>query len=410
MSFSSARNKLLGIAFILLLIVAVGLLIAKFQQRFDTTPTVTLQVPQAGNELNSDADVKIRGYIIGKLKSQKVQGDHITLKLAIPRHDLDVIPTGVKAQVLPETLFGQKYVNLVIPAAAAGATLKPGDVIPLDQSAEGIEVTKALSDLTFLLRDLQPAKVNAFLSNLSGALANNGQALGQTLVQLDNVAKGVAPDIGTVQTDITGLGDLAQSLDTNAADLLNLAKNTAITGKTITDKQDDLAHFLAGTAGVTTTFTNVLNADGNDLITIAANSKPVLQTLDNMRNLVPSGVTNLNSALHALVDPKVGALQQGPFLNVRLYPQTSQGKYTTADCVKYPGLSSTDCPSGGLGTGLATPSKASESKTLTIDPNEDKGQLQQLLAPLLGVSPSKVPDIADLLFESLLSGQTVSLP
>lgn len=410
---TEARNRVLGLVFIVLAVVAVGLLIAKFKQKFDTTPTVTLFVPTAGSQLNADADVKVRGIIIGRVKAQHVVGNTVKLQLAIPRSDLNQIPKDVRARLLPKTLFGEKYVDLIIPPASTGGHLVPGDVITIDRSTEALELERVLADFTYVLRELQPVKVNTFLTNLSGALANNGTKLGKALTQFDAYTKAIEPNITTIQTDLRGIADLADSLDVNAKDLLQIARNSATTGSTINAKQDDLARFLTGTAGFAESGTRVFTADGDRIIAIAANSHPTLETLAALRGNLPAGVKNLNQVLFDLVDPTKGALRQGPFLNVRLYPQTSQGHYTNADCPRYPGANGPNCPPGTPVLPAAKPASATTAVPARLpaafDAVSDKESLHNLLAPMLGVAPDKVPGIADLLLGGILRGSLVSL-
>lgn len=408
---TEARNRVLGLVFIVLAFLALGGLVAKFKQKFDTTPTLTLFVPTAGSQLNADADVKVRGLIVGRVKAQHVVGNTVKLTLAIPRSDMSLIPTNIQARLLPKTLFGEKYVELIIPTSPSADHLKPGDVISVDRSQEALELEKVLADFTYVLRELEPVKVNTFLNNLSGALANRGNDLGKALTQFDAYAKAVEPNITTIQADLKGLADFAGSLDTNSQDLLEIAKNSATTGATINAKQDDLLRFLTGTADFADTGTRVFNADGSRFIEIAKNSRPTLEAAASLRSNIPAGVKNLNQVLFDLADPKKGALTQGPFLNVRLYPQSSQGKYTNADCPRYPGASGPNCPK------TAAPAPAAANATnpsqvklpAAIDAVSDTQSLHNLLGPLLGVAPDKVPGIADLLLGGLLRGSAVSL-
>jgi virulence factor Mce-like protein len=399
----AGRNRLLGLGFVFLAALAVVLLLGKFKGSFDTTPTVALQVPAAGSQLNSQADVKVRGLIIGDVKKQKVSNDGkvVTLTLAISKHDMALIPQNVTARLLPKTLFGEKYVDLQIPTNPSPEHLHPGDTIAIDQSKQALEIEKVLADFTYLLRDLEPVKVNTFLNNLSGALADRGNDLGQALVQFDNYAKSIQPNIPTIQNDISGLADLAKSLDTNSSDLLDLARNAARTGTTVTSKQNDLLRFLQGTADFADTTTNVFQQDGQSIITIAAESRPQLEALEQLNSKIGPGVHNLNNALADLVDPKFGALRQGPFLNVVLYPQTSRGAYTNADCARFPGANGPNCPAG-------TPTEPAASAS--INPRTDKSQLNGLVGSLMGESADKVSSVAGFLWSTLLSGTTVSAP
>ena len=60
---------------------------------------------------------------------------------------------------MPKTLFGEKYVSLVVPHDDPSPTaLPPGATIP--HTEVPVEVQKVLADLYPLLRTVQPADIN----------------------------------------------------------------------------------------------------------------------------------------------------------------------------------------------------------------------------------------------------------
>ena len=73
---------------------------------------------------------------------------------------------NVTAQMLPTTLFGERYVDLVMPAAPTQARLTAGTVITQDHAADAVELEKVLNNLLPLLRASEPDKISVTLTAL----------------------------------------------------------------------------------------------------------------------------------------------------------------------------------------------------------------------------------------------------
>ena len=123
--------KLLGIVFLALLISSVWLTYAVFTKKFAEYDEVTLQSSTLGLQLPTRGDVKIRGVIIGEVLDFEPVADGAEVTLGIYPGEIDQVPADVTGQIVPKTLFGEKYVSLVIPDASASDSLQPGDVIDL---------------------------------------------------------------------------------------------------------------------------------------------------------------------------------------------------------------------------------------------------------------------------------------
>src|SRR5690242_9798261 len=162
-----------GLAFLVLLALLVGLAVATFQQRFTPVVPVTLRTDSIGNQLQSQSDVKIRGLIVGEVRSVSSTGDGARIELALQPGAARSIPADVSARLLPKTLFGERYVELVPPAATAataGPAIKAGDVIPQDRSSSAIELEQVFDDLLPLLQAVKPQELSATLNAMATAL------------------------------------------------------------------------------------------------------------------------------------------------------------------------------------------------------------------------------------------------
>ena len=87
----------------------------------------------------------MRGMIVGEVRGQ-LRRRRARLELALDPSQVGSIPANVTARILPKTLFGEKYVELVIAERrVAGAGIAAGDVIRQDRRV-AIEVEQVLND------------------------------------------------------------------------------------------------------------------------------------------------------------------------------------------------------------------------------------------------------------------------
>src|SRR3954452_9388332 len=126
------RRRLQGVAFLAVVALLLGFTIAVYNKSlpWQSADKVTLMADRIGNQLVVPADVKLNGILVGRVSGVHVSGDHAVMTLQIDKGKIHEIPADVEARILPKTLFGEKFVDLVLPQnAASGAQLKPGGVI-----------------------------------------------------------------------------------------------------------------------------------------------------------------------------------------------------------------------------------------------------------------------------------------
>ncbi len=148
------RRALAGRGLIVLL-VFVALLGATYLRSTGTiggNPEVSALVRNAGGSLRPGSDVKINGVIIGRVTeiTNGSDGD-VQHRLLVNEDDLDSIPANVEARILPATVFGTTFVDLVVYDGASDDALEAGDVIPADKSQGTLELQQALDDIDRLV-------------------------------------------------------------------------------------------------------------------------------------------------------------------------------------------------------------------------------------------------------------------
>ena len=110
-----ARLRLAGVGFLVVVALLVGLTVALYQKTFTPVVKVSLKADRIGNQLSAPADVKLRGLIVGEVRAVSSTGDGATIDLALQPSKVKLIPKNIEAQLLPKTLFGEKFVELVLP-------------------------------------------------------------------------------------------------------------------------------------------------------------------------------------------------------------------------------------------------------------------------------------------------------
>lgn len=160
-------RRLLGVMFLATL-AGLGLLTyGFFTKAFTASVDVTVETSHVGLQLGRHADVKLRGLVVGEVRDVRSDGRTARVDLALRPDATAVIPANVSARIVPKTLFGEKYVELVVPARPPARTIAEGDIIERDRTSVGLEIEAVLEDVYPLLRALRPEQLNATLTACS---------------------------------------------------------------------------------------------------------------------------------------------------------------------------------------------------------------------------------------------------
>lgn len=276
---SRLRRLLLGLAFFLVLILFLGWSVTSYNKTFKDVVKVSLESDTVGNALPLNADVKVRGMIVGEVRSASTVDGVVTSELAIEPDKADLIPSNVTARLLPKTLFGERYVSLIIPEGATASPITEGTVLQQDQSGNAIEVGELLDNLLPLLQAIPPQDLASTLGALAQGLSGRGQELGLTIDRLENIFGQLNTELPTIQEDLRGLADFSQTYADAGPDLIDALDNLSVTGNTVVEQrtQLDVLYSTLGSASGTTA--DFLEANSNNLIGLAADSREALELL-----------------------------------------------------------------------------------------------------------------------------------
>jgi phospholipid/cholesterol/gamma-HCH transport system substrate-binding protein len=421
-------DRLLGVVFIGILVLGVWLINAVFAQKFVSFDKVTLDTDTIGLQLPSRADVKVRGVIVGQVLKAESESNGAVLTLGIKPDKIGEIPQNVTASILPKTLFGEKYVELVVPTDASSKALTKGDRIT--QTQLPIEVERVLDDIYPLLRAVQPAELNYTLNALASALEGRGQAIGENIETLNSYLERLNPQVPALVEDLRLLSKVSGTYADVAPQIAETLRNTVKTGNTLLSRQQKLNAFLKDVSSFSDTAKTFLDNNGSNIVRLGQLSEPQLQLLNRYSPEFPC-------LLRGIVDqaPSLGSTFRGFVFHIDLItlPRQPRG-YGPADvpvlgadngpaCLglpnaKVPFTGAPNLADGvndpgekGLGRGDAqrTAPQVDASLTSAAAGSGQKAFFNSLTAPVMGMPADQVPDLTTLLFGPLATGTEVSV-
>lgn len=419
------NHRFLGVVFMGLLAFGVWMVNAVFTQKFVSFDKVTVETSTVGLNLPARADVKVRGMIVGQVLEARSQGGRARLVLGIKPEQIHRIPANVTASILPKTLFGEKYIELNVPASAASVSLRSGDSIKPTQLP--LEVEQVLNDLYPLLRTVQPAELSYTLNALADALEGRGEKLGDTVVTLDHYLKRINPQIPELIADIKLLAQVSDTYADVMPQLASTLRNTVKTGNTLVSREAKLNQFLKDSVAFSDTATGFLNQNGNNIVRLGEVTAPVASLLARYSPGFPCMLDGIVKQAPMLGDTFRGFVFH---INLKIVPQQPRG-YNARDLpvygadngpachglpnpkVPFKGMPNLNDGVSGLGRGdaqrTATGFDQTALTTGTSGTASQKAMLNSLAAPVMGVPYDEVPDLAALLMAPSVAGTEVSV-
>lgn len=283
-----ARLLVAGIAYLTAMALLIALSVAMYQKRFTPVTTVQVQADRAGLQLAKFGDVRLHGALVGEVRKIEQDGEQALITLALQPDAAKTIPENISVEILPTTLFGQKYISLIPPTdGAATAALRNGAVIPASRVKTNVEIQAILANLFPLLRAVRPADLNDTLYALSHALTGKGDDLGETLESLNDYLEEFNQHLPQLKTDMELLAEVAQTYSLAAPDLLRLLRNATVSARTVHQKRKELAETLRAVTGLAVSTRNTLSANEQALIEQARYGVPLLSLLDTYSPQIP---------------------------------------------------------------------------------------------------------------------------
>jgi phospholipid/cholesterol/gamma-HCH transport system substrate-binding protein len=394
------RHRMLGTGFAVVLAALLGLSVLVYRKAFTDVDTVTLHTDHTGMQLSEGADVKLRGVVVGQVRSIRADGQKAILELALDPMQRKLIPADVTARLLPRTLFGERYVALQSTTSAAGS-ITDGAVIEQDRTSAAIELERVLDNALPLLQAIKPDKLAAVLGALAYGLEGRGERLGRDLENLDTFLTALNERMPVIAEDVRRLVEVLEVYDAAAPDLIAVLRDATVTMTTIAQQRAQLADFLSHTTGLAVQGRDFLDRYDDRLIQVGRVSRPVLELLAAYAPEYPCLLRGLVG-----LQPRAEQVFASGRMHITLEATKDGGKYEAGrDEPVYGAHNGPSC------RGLPDPHVPAGE--VPIDDGYDYGGERNLLRPIVaaatGVAPDRVGDLSLLLWGPLLRGTVVNV-
>ena len=420
------NHKVLGVVFLALLLSGVWASYGVFTQKFTDFDEVELKTSNIGLQLPIRADVKIRGVQVGEVTDIQAEADGATLTLGLYPDMRDTIPGNVTGSIVPKTLFGEKYVSLIVPEGPIAEAIEVDAVI--DRTDVSTEVEQVLNDLYPLLRAVQPAEINMTLNAIATALEGRGDQLGNNLETIDSYLKRLNPEIPALVEDLRLTGEVSDVYADVLPEVATILRNTITTTQTLEGREEKLSALFQDIGAFSATAERFLDDNGDNIIRLGEVSRDQLALFARyapeypclLDGIVRAGQLQAEAfrgfTLHIVLEtlpnqprgygpqdkpvygdkrgPYCGRLPNAPWNQDN--PVTHQPNF--ADGVDEPTGKGITRAATGWSSGAGYPGSREESALVN-----------SLLGPAIGASPADVPDLGVLLIGPMARGATVSL-
>ncbi|MFC8292976.1 MCE family protein [Streptomyces sp. NPDC057242] len=407
------RRRSAGVVFLLVPALLAWLAVAVYEKRFTDSDPVVVETGSIGNEMHLGAEVKLRGVVVGEVRAIDTTGTGARLTLAMRPGTLDHVPSDVRAQMLPTTLFGERFVALVPPGNPSAKPLGPGAVIPEDRSDNAVELQQVLDNVLPLLTAVQPQKLSATLSAVSQALEGRGDQLGDTLGRLDAHLREFNPHLPALNRDLKELVKVSHLYADAAPDIVTALTDFTTTSGTLAEKEAELAGTSSATTRTAQDLTAFLRQNKDNIIRLSATSRPTLELLAEYSPSFPCTLRTLAQFVPAM-DKALGKGTNRPGLHVNVTNVPARGAYVPGrDAPSYGSGGGPRChPVPYLGVPAAPAARASAAADQDLGPAnspQENDLVNELLAPAAKKRPGDLPDWSSLLAGPAFRGAEVTL-
>lgn len=324
-------DLVLGLAYLGIGALVLVASMAAYQKAFTDEVEVLVEAGDVGNALRPGSEVKYLGVPVGTVDDIRPTSGGATLVLTLEPDRARTIPRGSVVRMVPETLFGERYVSIVEADGADDRTgLRDGDVLVQDTSDQALAVEDVFDSLLPVLTAVDPASLNAALSELASALRGQGDDLGAAFVEWGDYLVALNPEIPALTRGLDRLGDVAQTYADAAPDLLAAMDDLAVVGRTVADRRADLEDLFGTVTGAADTTTGWLRPEVGTIDRLSAESRAVLEVMARYAPSFPC----VGKALTSLIprtDAMLGEGSDEPGLHVELVVVPGRAAYGTGD-------------------------------------------------------------------------------
>lgn len=320
---------------------------------FAGNPEVTAEVPASTSGIREQAPVEYQGVVVGKVTKAVTKETTSRLTLRIYDRQADGISSASLVRLLPRTLFGDQYVELVPPKDGSGKPLESGDVLAADNSADTVQLYDAYVRLTELLSQVKPEKISAALGAMAELLDGRGERFGRMIDQLYEITGDVPELLDLIDDGMQAASTLSEQVAAATPDGIRALRDAIVLSRTLVEKRETLHNLLVSGVQLSNETSRFLgNGNIDRTVRLMRMAGPVIDEVAARPGSLPRTVTNVRR----FIESGIPAFDTGPWFKIRaVFTSEEPHPYTAADCPRYPGLSGPNCGTADVARSSATP-------------------------------------------------------
>ena len=276
------HNRLLvaGVVFLTVIALLIGFSIAIYQKTFERNTTITIEADRAGLQLAKFGDVRVNGALIGQVRGIEQDGKNARITVALRPEAAKEIPSNVSVEILPTTLFGQKFISFVMPGRRPRATRwrtatssrRTGST-PTSSSARSWPTSSRCC-----APSVPPTSTRRSTRCRPRSTAAASSSARPSTTSRSTSARSTS-SLPTLREDLVRLADVADTYNLAAPDLLAVLRNLTVTSRTVVERRADLDMFFSDISGLAKTSTRILADNEQAIIQVGEVTEPLLKLL-----------------------------------------------------------------------------------------------------------------------------------
>lgn len=291
---SNHQLACLGVAAAVLVAGLANVLVAygrgEFDDRYELHATFTSS--SQGVFTDGATDVKLRGVRVGSVRGVELLEDgSVRVVLAI---DTGIeVPASAEARLVPLSVFGPKYVELLPGPGTSGPYLQPGD--QLASTSVRPELTDVLEGAGGLFAAADPADVVAIIDAVATATAGRGDELAAAIDGAATLADIAHEDRGLLGTFLPDVQTLSTTIADRSADFLDRLDAYAAVADVVASNPAAFEATLDGATRLADALEQLVIHTAADLDTTVRVAAAVLGGIYQQRHLLPAALDTVGA-------------------------------------------------------------------------------------------------------------------
>lgn len=253
------------------------------------------------------SDVRVLGLPAGSVAAVEIEGPRVRVDMDI---DEDIqIPVDATAQIVPQSLIGERYIQIT-PAFQEGMTaLEDGATI--EDTIIPVEPDEALAALKEFMDSLDPDGIGNLVSNLEESLAGNGAGLNDALGSLSELVETFAEKDDVLLRIVDSFDQLTATLVSREQQLGEVIDAFAEASSVLAAERESLEALVGGLADLSRNGLALLSEHAGplraDIETLAGAAATIDANLTSVTQLLASGPL-LTDGLIGAYNPQLRAM------------------------------------------------------------------------------------------------------